>query len=103
MRIFLFGALAAVTLSLCVSSDASADWRYRSRFRFENGRRIVYRERYWAAPVVTTPVALVDAPLVVDPVDVVPIAPPSYFFGDFRGFPYRYDRSFYNHRHPYRR
>jgi hypothetical protein len=102
MRVFLLGTLAAITLSLCVSSDASADWRYRSRFRFESGRRIVYRERYWVAPVVTPPVALVDAPLIADPVDVVPIASPSYFFGDGRRFPYRYDRYFHN-RHPLRR
>src|SRR5258707_226542 len=47
MKTYILGTLAALTLSLGVTSNASADWRYRERVRFEHGRRIVYQERYW--------------------------------------------------------
>jgi len=69
MRAFLIGTLASVALILGVSSNASADWRYRERARFEHGRRIVVRERYWAPVIVTTPDPVFVAP---DPVFVAP-------------------------------
>ena len=59
MKTYILGTLAALTLSLCVTSNASADWRYRERIRFDHGRRIVYQERYWAPVIVTTPAPVI--------------------------------------------
>jgi hypothetical protein len=72
MRAFVIGTLASIALGLGVTSNASADWRYRERVRFEFGRRIVYQERYWVPPViVTTP-----APVIIPPPVVVTTPPP---------------------------
>ena len=111
MKTYILGTLAALTLSLGITSNASADWRYRERVRFEHGRRIVYRERYWApAVVVTTPAPVVVAPpVVVTPPAPVVVAPPApviatpapvvvtpapysvgYFYGPYQPYyPYR--------------
>jgi hypothetical protein len=96
MRTFMAGTLAAVTLALCVSSDASAaDWRYRGRVRYDHGRRVVYGARYWAPPVVVT----TPAPLVADPVDCT-----GYFYSGLRYYPYRsHYRGHYHHGHYHRR
>jgi hypothetical protein len=102
MKTYILGTLAAITMSLGVTSNASADWRFRERVRFEHGRRIVYQERYWApavvvttpAPVVVTPpVVAVPAPLVVTPPAPVVVTQPvystGYFYGSYRPY-YRY-------------
>jgi PXPV repeat (3 copies) len=101
MKTYILGTLAALTLSLGVTSNASADWRYRERARFEHGRRIVYQERYWAPVVVTTPAPVVVTPapvIVTQPAPVVvtePVYSTGYFYGSYR--PY-YRHSHYYHR-----
>jgi hypothetical protein len=79
MRAFVIGTLASVALGLGVTSNASADWRYRERVRFEHGRRIVFHERYWIPPVVIAPPApvIVPPPVVVTPPAPVVITTPA--------------------------
>jgi hypothetical protein len=87
MRVYLLSTLAALTLCLGVTANASADWRYRSRIRFDYGRRIVYQERYWVPTViVTTP-----APLCITPVEpvVIDTTIPVYSTGYYYNRPYR--------------
>jgi hypothetical protein len=85
MRPFLASTLAAVALGLCVSPDASADWRYRTPTRFNHGWRVGYRERCWVPPVVVTPPA------------ACPVQPAGYF-GGWWGHSYRhYHGSHYPH------
>jgi hypothetical protein len=111
MKTYILGTLAALTLSLCVTSNASADWRYRERIRFDHGRRIVYQERYWAPVIVTTPApVIVTPPVITTPAPVI-VSPPvyattapvvvtgpvystGYFYGSYRPY-YRH----YRHRH----
>jgi hypothetical protein len=97
MRTYILCTLAALTLSLGVTSNASAGWRFRQRIRFEHGRRIVYQERYWVPVIVVTE----PAPAILTPVPVV-VSEPAYSTGYFYGCSRPYYRVYHHQRH-YRR
>jgi hypothetical protein len=104
MKTYILGTLAAITMSLGVTSNASADWRYRERYRFDHGRRFVYRERFWAPGVVVAPpapVVVAPTPTIVDPAPYGVIDPyysTGYFYGSFRPY-YRHYPHYPHYRH----
>jgi hypothetical protein len=95
MKAMLFAAIAAVGLSLGLSSTADAAWTYQTVTQYDPacGRYVQVTQRVW----VPDPVVVVTPPVVTAP-PVVVAAPPIVVTSGYRYAPhYRYDHHYHHH------